>query len=571
MTEDTVDLSKGKTLDGDSIENPKSDTKKALGDTKPVGQPIENYDERGIGDTLEAMHHAAVMAAANAKADDVLIGVRPIVEDEQFGVKIRDFSITYDKTYSGYEIYQIGSEIYYRPIEEFKEILHHVGKKLPGWSIKNLTRSFRDPSQSLVSYNVKNREDCLFIVSSIISSLTGKSYSTPGSRINDALEENLIIRKHNKLSTDGDISKSVAAKEAKYGTKSENDFKQEIEDEQKKANVVGCLDQQPQQEGVIVAKTAEADNDINEGEPQPDEKPVKERQGKLPNKNMPSGIVIESLQKALNEVRGQRLPKDEGEWKNWDGDNVFWEPGDYVIVRNAENGVDDKGKLALVWYEYPGQVTYVHEPHTDNQQVVVLIQGHTVLVEPKNIRPDSSYAHGALGHHTDAYFRDGMPVPLDSFEINPETHLSDKVNNDDYQQKRNMKTPDDYRDMNQDRYLYGNVVVRGDRITFAPVMFNLTDISESKKEIRFINESEGVEDTIPIENVEIEYDQWPWGIVISEESEETGEDEPVRKIKVDPVSYVNADEESEGQDGMVDVLINGELTKMMKKYIKILV
>ena len=65
MTEDTVDLSKGKTLDGDSIENPKSDTEKALGDTKPVGQPIENYDERGIGDTLEAMHHAAVMAAAS--------------------------------------------------------------------------------------------------------------------------------------------------------------------------------------------------------------------------------------------------------------------------------------------------------------------------------------------------------------------------------------------------------------------------------------------------------------------------------------------------------------------------
>lgn len=569
MTEDTVDLSKGKTLDGDSIENPKSDTTKVLGDTKPVGQPIENYDERSIGDTLEAMHHAAVMAAANAKGDGVKIDVSGIYKKLYNGYMSGCFVIETDDK-NAYMIYQIGSEIYYRNRSEWSAVQSNIEKNIPGWNLSSFKNSFRDPSQPLVSYNVKNREDCLFIVSSIISSLTGKSYSTPGSRINDALEENLIIRKHNKLSTDGDIRKSVAAKEAKYGTKEENDFKQEVEDEQKKANVVGCLDQQPQQEGVIITKTNDAEKDINEDEPMPEEKPVKERHGRIPNKNMPTGIVIESLQKALNEVKGERLPKDEGMWKDWDGDNIFWEPGDYVIVRNAENGVDDKGKLALIWYEYPGQVTFVHEPHTDNQQVVVMIQGHTVLVEPKNIRPDYAYITNNE-HRVNTQLRDQVAIPLDSFGINPETHLTDKVNNDDYQQMHHSKTPDDYRDMNQDRYLYGNVVVRGDRITFAPVMFNLTDISESKKEIRFINESEGVEDTIPIENVEIEYEQWPWGIVISEESEETGEDEPVRKIKVDPVGYVNADAESEGQDGMVDVLINGELTKMLKKYIKILV
>ena len=114
MTEDTVDLSKGKTLDGDSIENPKSDTTKVLGDTKPVGQPIENYDERSIGDTLEAMHHAAVMAAANAKGDGVDIYVselkkssNPLVFD---GLDISMFFVGLNNdSDSDYAIYRIGS------------------------------------------------------------------------------------------------------------------------------------------------------------------------------------------------------------------------------------------------------------------------------------------------------------------------------------------------------------------------------------------------------------------------------------------------------------------------------
>ena len=91
---------------------------------------------------------------------------------------------------------------------------------------------YSDPSKEIDVYSVVDRDDCLFIVYSIISSIAGKSYEDVvdfKDNVNE-LDESCRIRKHNKLGTDGLVKNSKKFHDAKYGTDDENAFKQEIED-----------------------------------------------------------------------------------------------------------------------------------------------------------------------------------------------------------------------------------------------------------------------------------------------------------------------------------------------------
>ena len=80
----------------------------------------------------------------------------------------------------------------------------------------------------------------MFIVSSIFSSITGNSYDN---NIYDEITENAKIKRHTKIQTD-DLNNSKAANDAKYGSEEENNFKQELEDKQKKDGTIGALDPQ---------------------------------------------------------------------------------------------------------------------------------------------------------------------------------------------------------------------------------------------------------------------------------------------------------------------------------------
>lgn len=73
--------------------------------------------------------------------------------------------------------------------------------------------------------------------------MTGESYDV-SDEMNLSLNESAKIRRSTKLGTDNDIMKSKKVNDIKYGSKDENDFKQEIEDKQKKDGTIGALDQQ---------------------------------------------------------------------------------------------------------------------------------------------------------------------------------------------------------------------------------------------------------------------------------------------------------------------------------------
>lgn len=260
-----VDLSAKPAAKSGPVERPvvKTDRNGDLADNPEVsGLPIENYDERMAGDVLESMHDVAAHSAGNARGDGIEVSVGPIkwqnfsAPDENGISEVHWFAI--GRSEKTYVVYTVGNEVFYRPGKEFDTIFDALLKHIPDFTVSRFKRDFRNPEEPLNGVNIRRREDCLFIIDSIFGSLTGKSYNNIPVSVNDSVNEHLKIIRHTKLSTDGDIRKSIKAHDAKYGSKEENDFKQELEDEQKKGEVVGCLDQQAQEESLkLVRKDAE--------------------------------------------------------------------------------------------------------------------------------------------------------------------------------------------------------------------------------------------------------------------------------------------------------------------------
>ena len=540
-SQNEIDLSRQPVSTNGPVERPavKNDKNGDLEDEPEVkGHPIENYDERMAGDVLESMHDVAAHSAGNAKGDGVDVEVGPIKwqnfsEPDDNGIsEVHWFAIALGE--KNYVIYTIGNEVFYRPGKEFDIIFDALLKHLPGFTVSRFKRNFKNPEELLNSVNIRRREDCLFIVDSIFGSLTGKSYNNIPVSVNDSVTENLKIIRHNKLSTDGDIRKSIKAHDAKYGSKEENDFKQELEDKQKKDEVVGCLDQQPQEESLKLVRNKDAE-EVNET-PQ------------LPNRARYSAIdkVDESWRPPKNRVK-----KSEIDGQEWNGENYIWEPGDYVIFRAEATDASE----VTGWFEFGGQVTDARDTDDGSQVVTIMCAGKTIVVEPRDIRPDYKYI---VQRNRFRYCVDSRFGSQEGIGINPETRLTDKVENDktDYSKE--------YADLNG-RFIFGHIVKDGNRMTMEPVRISLEDISESKKVVRMINEDNMLTE-VPIEQVEIDEPEWTWAVIVMSQDDQTGDDEPLRKIKVDPVSFVEADP----KNGLVDVLLNGEKTKMMKKHIRIL-
>ena len=176
--------------------------------------------------------------------------------------------------------------------------------------------------------------------------------------------------------------------------------------------------------------------------------------------------------------------------------------------------------------------------------------GHTIEIDPADIAPDMT-----------------IEVQRNRFRDCPGELIDDA-------EKKLSGNPDgesdeEYVDHNEDKYLYGAISVNGNRISFVPVQFNLKDISESKKEIRVINEYVDKPFLVDVNN--LSSDNLVWAVIVDADNPDAdASEEPIRKIKIDPISYVKANGESEGPDGLVDCIIGDKETKMLKKNIKIM-
>lgn len=489
VTEQPVKLS--------NVETPEIAGKPIGREDLPVGSPVEIPEVIVETDTLKMMHANAVENAVNAKTDNYNIAVSENIDE----LLVNNDRLLYftiiesdDPENNAYVVYQIGARIYYRRLKEFLQIRMDYEDEVPGVSIasfKNKYDKVREPLDT--SYSVTDRDDCKFVICSIFSSITGKSYDND-LIIDREIKESCFIRKHNKLGTDGVFKNSKLCHDAKYGTEEQNSFKQELEDKQKKDGTVGSLDQQQQQES---------------------ESPV------IPNVNRKMmservcGIDIDALLEAKV-------------------DDIYYEPHDRVVVK-TEAG------------EFPGMVTDVFDSLDNGQIITVLCQGHTIQVTNKEIRPDMNYLANQLLDYTDEF------SDL-AFHIDAATRLNTKAENDktDYSK--------DYSDLN-DFGIECNIISNGYQINYEKQFASLRDIAEGNKFIKVVNESGSI-DMWPIQSIEIDRGKWPYAVIVNPED---ADNEPLRKIKINPKSYVEASD-----DDLVDCILGTEDTQIVKKNIRII-
>ena len=437
--------------------------------------PIEDYNEETDYDTLSKMHVKAIKSAEKANEDGNNVIVTDLATEGHDSDTVKYFIIS-DNYESGdsesYAIYQIGADIYYRDAKEFYQIIEDFKDEVPGQTIESLKVDYADKGEQLTSYNITDSDDCMFIISSIFSALTGKSYDSN----NKYMNENCKIKRSTKVDSDNDIDNSKVANDAKYGTKEENDFKQEIEDKQKKDGLVGALD--PQQDENEAAKL------------------------KLPNVN----LVTEHNKNPFLE----------------EGAVIEYEVNDKVLYKNE-----------------PWTVFAVDEETGDKQNLKITKNGKTIDVTSKDIKPDPSQ------------FKDIDNTP-DQFEFD-KNNLNKTPENPKAEKMADLNGKTVECNIVVDSMVLKNTL-NGERFKA-----NLKDILEGVDDVRvYVGDKE---ETWNKDNIDIDVEDWIPAVIASEN------DEPLRKIKVNPKSYVDTTDDT----GLVDCTVAGKVTQLPKHAIRILV
>ena len=437
--------------------------------------PIEDYNEETDYDTLSKMHVKAIKSAEKANEDGNNVIVTDLSTEGHDSDTVKYFIIS-DNYESGdsesYAIYQLGADIYYRDAKEFYQIIEDFKDEVPGQTIESLKVDYADKGEQLTSYNITDSDDCMFIISSIFSALTGKSYDSN----NKYMNENCKIKRSTKVDSDNDIDNSKVANDAKYGTKEENDFKQEIEDKQKKDGLVGALD--PQQDENEAAKP------------------------KLPNVN----LVTEHNKNPFLE----------------EGAVIEYEVNDKVLYKNE-----------------PWTVFAVDEETGDKQNLKITKNGKTIDVTSKDIKPDPSQ------------FKDIDNTP-DQFEFD-KNNLNKTPENPKAEKMADLNGKTVECNIVVDSMVLKNTL-NGERFKA-----NLKDILEGVDDVRvYVGDKE---ETWHKDNIDIDVEDWIPAVIASEN------DEPLRKIKVNPKSYVDTTDDTD----LVDCTVAGKVTQLPKHAIRILV
>lgn len=437
--------------------------------------PIEDYNEETDYDTLSKMQVKAIKSAEKANEDGNNVIVTDLSTEGYDSDTVKYFIIS--KNYESgdsesYAIYQIGADIYYRDAKEFYQIIEDFKDEVPGQTIESLKVNYADKGEQLTSYNITDSDDCMFIISSIFSALTGKSYDSN----NKYMNENCKIKRSTKIDSDNDIDNSKVANDAKYGTKEENDFKQEIEDKQKKDGLVGALD--PPQDENEAAKP------------------------KLPNVN----LVTEHNKNPFLE----------------EGAVIEYEVNDKVLYKNE-----------------PWTVFAVDEETGDKQNLKITKNGKTIDVTSKDIKPDPSQ------------FKDIDNTP-DQFEFD-KNNLNKTPENPKAEKMADLNGKTVECNIVVDSMVLKNTL-NGERFKA-----NLKDILEGVDDVRvYVGDKE---ETWHKDNIDIDVEDWIPAVIASEN------DEPLRKIKVNPKSYVDTTDDTD----LVDCTVAGKVTQLPKHAIRILV
>ena len=432
---------------GGSIDNEDSD----------LNEPIVLSEEVS---SLEYLHKEAIDQVSKLQDQGVFLKVtnietygEDIDEVEYFTIEVQDIEQPSDDTLS-YTIYKIMNDVYYRPSDEFYQILKDFEDEVPGQTIESLKVDYLK-DEPLDSAQIFDTEECEFIITSIIQSLTDID------TIDESMEmlESCKIRRP-KLSAGGDFEKSKLVDDVLHGDKEKRDFEEKVEKDTQKAGI---------------------DNPIA---------PVAQPEQEAHNPKLPNAHLISEQY------------------------DITYEPMDKVIYKKEK-----------------AQVISVSE---DGEKINILIKdGKTIEVKPKDLEPDPEYMN------------DLSNTP-DQFDFD-KNNLTKSAQNED---------PVKMKDLNGNKSVGCNIVVDGHRINVDECRAAINDIIDFKGTIRVLSETGEVQD---YNRENIAFTERPYAVIVDNDGK------PVRTIKVDPDSYIEANE-----NDLVYCEVGQKLTRFPKDRIKIL-
>jgi hypothetical protein len=182
--------------------------------------------------TIDIMHSRAANALDAAYQQFKHLKITPIEEDENLGLKyftmeLRNNNLLHDS----YTCYQVNNKIFYKPSEEFYDIINTYEDE--NLCMSELTMRADDPTESLDYVDINNTTDCKFLVDNILMLL--------GIDINEEINESIKVRKLNTKLHTNDFEKSKKVYDIVNGDKNERDFRKKVERETEKAEVPNPL------------------------------------------------------------------------------------------------------------------------------------------------------------------------------------------------------------------------------------------------------------------------------------------------------------------------------------------
>lgn len=249
----------------------------------------------------------------------------------------------------------------------------------------------------------------------------------------------------------------------------------------------------------------------------------------IPNPLVASDNQQESVQPSI--LPNVRNALTESEVKEIMTD-IIYEPMDWVIIK----ATGMKAQVQTLVTNGDGDITMLN---------VLASDGINYSCNTSDIEPDPLYLENLPGRTMNS--QNAVVPKYGEQNIDPKTRLPKKLEND---------PQGEHADLNG-KYVPVYVTVFGKRITMNPDYAVLADIAASKKSIRVVNENnETYEYDI---NKNLEFEDMPYAVIVD------SDEKPVRRIKVDPMSYVNA-----ADDEMVICSVDDKITTYPKCKIKIL-
>ena len=232
-------------------------------------------------------------------------------------------------------------------------------------------------------------------------------------------------------------------------------------------------------------------------------------------------MILPNVNNTINESdKSSKTPK------------YVFQPMDWVIIK--ENGM--KAQVYNVCNDgFTGKLTAL---------TIIASDGRVYDCAPDEIVPDPLYMDNIAGRVINSQ---PLSVPrLAECDIDPNTRMTRKPENDKPVKMADYNGP-----------TVQVVIVAEGQVIGGSHKALVEDIANSRKMIRVINEENEVEEYDALKD--IQFKDYPYAVIVD------GDGKPVRTIKIDPVSYINA-----GEDDMVRCVCGTNETEFPKRVIDVL-